>query len=449
MILDRSVPPSPGAITQIAFPPYTTTALSNGIPVYLVENHGQPLVSISLYIRGGSSLDTAATQGLASLTAELLTKGTAKRTATQIAEEIDFVGGSLGVSASWDSTTISTSVLSRYIDRAIDLLSDVALNPAFSPEEVDRIRIQRIASIKAAKSDAGYLADVVFSRSVYGTHPYGFEAAGQEVTIALLQSESLKNFYSKIAAPNNAFFIVAGDVIEADIVKKLSDAFGAWAGEALPPEPLAAPAPNPKTKVVLVEKPQAVQSALRIGHLGVPRSHKDYVHLYVLNMLLGGYFNSRINQNLRERNGFTYGARSYFDARKQSGAFVVSTEVRTEVTAAATLEIAQELRHICDTPVGPGELETVQNYIIGSFPLSLETPQQIASRVAALVLYGLDTDYYDKFRDAVASTTADDLLRAAGLHLQPEALTIAISGDATSLAPELKSFGEVELVPLW
>ncbi len=449
MIVDRTTAPLPGSITQISFPKFISTQLPNGVPVYLVENHSQPLVSISLYLRSGSSLDSKETQGLASLTSELLTKGTATRSATQIAETIDFVGGSLGASSSWDSTTISTSVLSRYIDIAIDLLSDVVLHPVFAPEEVDRIKTQRLAGIRQAKSDPGYLADVIFSKDIYGAHPYGFEAAGAEASISALQSEQLKAFFASICMPANAFFIVAGDVSESQIVQKLGDAFSGWSNTVLASSSRPAIEPNPKTKVILVEKPQAVQSALRVGHLGITRSSPDYVHCYVLNMLLGGFFNSRINQNLRERNGFTYGARSFFDARKQSGSFIVSTEVRTEVTAAATLEIVNELRSIRSVPVGPGELETVQRYIIGSFPISIETPQQVAARVASLTLYGLAPDYFDRFRDAVAATTTDDLLKAAGLHIQPDALTIAISGDAKALEPELRSFGDVEIVPIW
>lgn len=447
-LLDRTTPPLPGPITEIKFPTFITTKLSNGIPVYLVENHEQPLVSISLYLGGGSSSDSEGTQGLASMMSEMLNKGTTKRTATEIAETIDFVGGSLGASASWDTTLISTSVLSRYIDIAIDLQSDIVLNPAFADSELSRIRTQRLANIMQAKSDPGYLADVVFSKAVYGNHPYGFEAAGTESSVTGMQADSLRNFYSSLISAPGAFFIVAGDVTEKEIVEKLSTAFGSLVstgGIAVPTPFPAPPEQRPETRVVLIEKAQAVQSAIRVGHLGITRSHPDYVPLYVLNMLLGGYFNSRINQNLRERNGFTYGARSYFDARKQSGSFVVSTEVRTEVTAAAVLEIKNEIAAITEKPVEPAELQMVKQYIIGSFPLSIETPQQVANRIASLVLYDLGMDYYDRFRDDVAKVTADDLLRAAKQHLHPDSLVIGVSGDAKVLEPELRAFGPVKV----
>ncbi len=448
-VFDRTQPPKPGSIAQIGFPKFITTALPSGTPIYLVENHGQPLVSISIYFQGGSSSDTISTQGLASLSAELLTKGTANRTATEIAEQIDFVGGSLGASASWDSTTISTAVLSRYLTTAIELLADVALNPLFAQEEVDRIRTQRLASIKHAKSDAGYLADVQVSKSIYQSHPYSHEAAGTESTIASFQSEALQTHYARINSPSNAFFVVAGDVTESEIVRLLSNAFSSWKGIAKAPLTNEMPTLPSKPQVKLIGRPQSVQSALRVGHLAITRSHPDYVQCYVLNMLLGGYFNSRINQNLREKNGFTYGARSYFDARKQTGAFIASTEVRTEVTAAAIREIIVEIDRIRTEAVSPEELSMVKQYIIGSFPLSIETPQQIASRVAAIVLYGLGNGYYDTFRDTVAATTSDDLLRAAQEHLHPKVLSIAVSGDAKALESELGIFGDLEVVPIW
>ncbi|MBS1903860.1 MAG: insulinase family protein [Bacteroidetes bacterium] len=446
--IDRTTPPAPGPITEIRFPSFVSTTLSNGIPVYLVENHEQPLVSVTLYLGGGSSRDTAATQGLASMAAEMLNKGTATRSATEIAETIDFVGGSLGASASWDASVVSTSVLSRYLDTAIGLQSDIVANPVFADEELSRIKTQRIANIMQAKSDPGYLADVVFSKGVYGDHPYGFEAAGTEASVSAMQSASLREFYATLRALPGAFFIVAGDVTEAQIVEKLSAAFGsALRGQSAvgASAVTSIPALNQGPRITLVEKKQAVQSAIRVGHLGIARNHPDYVPLYVLNMLLGGYFNSRINQNLRERNGFTYGARSYFDARKQTGAFVVSTEVRTDVTAAAVLEIRNEIEAIVTKPVEPHELQMVQQYIIGSFPLSIETPQQVANRIASLVLYDLGADYYDRFRDQVAAVTADDLLRAAKAHLHPDALVIGVSGDANALETELRAFGEVDV----
>lgn len=443
--LDRTKPPQAGPITQIAFPKYITTKTSSGTPLYLVENHEQPLVSVSLYLRSGSVLDIPGKEGVASLAAELLTKGTLSRSATRIAEEIDFVGGSLGASASSDSTTISTSVLTRYLPTALDLLADVTLNPAYANEELDRAKLQRIAGIMQAKSDPGYLSETMFSKKVFDTHPYGLESGGTENSIPKLDASALKKYYFSISSPGDAFFIVAGDVSESEILRMLGERFGLWNNFSVTTPAFAMPSDLKTRSVLLVEKPQAVQSAIRVGHLGIARNHHDYIACYVLNMLLGGYFNSRINLNLREKHGFTYGARSFFDARKQTGAFAVSTEVRTDVTARAVEEIINELVLIRKEPVSADELTMVKNYIIGSFPLSIETPQQVASRIATLALYGLSPDYYDRFRDTVAALSSEDLLHTAETYLRPDSVTISASGDAKALEKDMKAFGAVEM----
>ncbi len=443
--LDRTKPPEPGPITLIGFPKFITTQTPGGTPLYLVENHEQPLVSLTLYIRDGSAYDTPATQGLSAMTAELLTKGTASRTATEIAEEIDFVGGSLGASSSWDSSTISTAVLTRYLPTALDLFSDVVLNPAFAGAELDRAKLQRIASITQAKSDPGYLSETIFSRIIFESHPYALEAGGTEETIPTFTPDALRSHYSGISSPGNSFFIAAGDVSESDLLGMIGHRFGSWKNIPVHSKDTAAPLLQKKNRVALVEKAQAVQSAIRVGHIGIARNHPDYVACYVLNTLLGGYFNSRINLNLREKHGFTYGARSFFDTRKQTGAFAVSTEVRTEVTARAVEEIINELNLIRKEPVSPDELSMVKNYIIGSFPLSIETPQQVASRIATLALYGLDANYYDTFRDTVAALSREDLLRMAETYIHPDSVTIAASGDTKVLANDMKAFGDVEI----
>jgi zinc protease len=445
-MIDRSKPPQPGPITQIAFPKFITTKTEGGTPLYLIENHEQPLVSVTLYLRNGSASDTPGTEGLAAMSAELLTKGTATRTATQIAEEIDFVGGSLGASASWDSCTISTSVLTRYLPTALDLLADVTLNPAFAGEELDRAKLQRIASIKQAKSDPSYLSEAIFSKRVFEPHPYSLEANGTEESVPKMTSEKLRGHYSEISSASNSFFVVAGDVSEAEILAMLAERFSDWKKNRVVIDSSTLPALHQKRSVLVVEKAQAVQSAIRVGHIGIARDHKDYTACYVLNMLLGGYFNSRINLNLREKHGFTYGARSFFDTRKQTGAFAVSTEVRTEVTARAVEEIINELTLIRKEPVSADELSMVKNYIIGSFPLSIETPQQVAGRVATLALYGLERDYYDKFRDAVAALSAEDLLRTAQTYIHPDSVTISASGDSKALEGDMKAFGDIEIL---
>jgi zinc protease len=444
-VLDRTRPPKPGKLPEVSFPPFIERELSNGLKVYIVENHEQPIVSVSMYVLGGSSQDPAERQGLASISGEMLTKGTARRTALQIADEIDFVGGSLNSGSSWDANTVSVTVLTKFLPVGLDLLSDVILNPTFPQEELDRVKLQRLASIKQAKADAGYLADTAFSKLVFGDHAYGQQAGGTEESVEALTVDDVRAFHASQFGANNSFMIAAGDVNVEAFLSTLNDLIGKW-GKVSASERVLPPLPKiDASRVALVSKPSAVQSAIRIGHLGIERNHPDFITLYVMNMLLGGYFNSRINLNLREKNGYTYGARSFFDARVQTGPFAVSTEVSTAVTAAAVREIISELKLLTVDGISDEELSMVKNYVIGSFPLQIETPQQVASRVAMIVLYGLEKNYYDSFRDKVARLTREDILIAARKYLHPDKLLIVASGDIDSLHNAMAEIAPLEI----
>jgi predicted Zn-dependent peptidase len=259
-----------------------------------------------------------------------------------------------------------------------------------------------------------------------------------------MTADDLRQHHKNVFRENEIFFIVAGDVTPKEISAALDTRFNTWDTGDLGVPASHQPSEQGKVRVALVEKPQAVQSALRVGHRGIERAHPNYAHCYGMNMILGGYFNSRINQNLRERNGFTYGARSYFDARKQTGAFLVSTEVRTEVTVQTVREILIEVERMRSEFVTQDELTTMKNYIIGSFPMTIETPQQVGSRLAILPLYGFSADYYDRFRDQIASLTVEDIRQAAEKYLAPEQMTIVASGDTKVLGEQMSEFATVE-----
>lgn len=442
--LDRTIPPIAAAPSKAAFPPFVHECLMSGAPVFIVENHLQPLVSVALYTRQGSFTDVAGKEGRASLAMDMMTKGTQTRTAPQIAETIDALGGSLGSNAGYDAATVSLSVLSKFLPEALDLMADVVYNPTFVEEEFARMKLQRLASIAHGKSDPNYLADTLFGKLAYSPHPYAFESIGTEHSLETITTADLVEHHRKIFRADDIFFIVAGDVTPKEISSELDSRFSSWSSDtsALSAPPM--PQKQEQVRVALVEKPLAVQSALRAGHLGIHRAHEDYVKCYGMNMILGGYFNSRINQNLRERNGFTYGARSYFDARKQTGSFVVSTEIRTEVTPQTVREILVEMERMRLDFVSHDELVTMKNFIIGSFPMTIETPQQVGSRLAALPLYGLSSGYYDRFRDWVAELTVEDIRSAARAYLAPERITIVASGNTQSLAEQLGAFATIE-----
>lgn len=443
--LDRSKAPEPGPLAKIAFPQFVERKLASGLSVYIVENHEQPIVSMSLYMKAGSDHDPRKREGLAAVVADLLTKGTERRTATQIAEEIDFVGGSLYAGVSWDALTVGATALSKYLDVAVDLLADVVQHSTFPQEELERVRLQRLAGLRHAKADAGFLADLVFTKLIFPGHQYGQQASGTEETLAKTTRDDILTFASNYLRPDTAFLVMAGDVLPEPFMALLEEKLGGWSGTSAVGLATDTPALQAGVQVGLIDKEGAVQSAIRVGHVGIARNSDDFIALSAVNMLLGGYFNSRINLNLREKHGFTYGARSSIDARLMPGPFVVSTEVRTDVTVRAIEEIVSEITKLAVEPVSEEELRMVKNYMIGNFPLQIETPQQIANRIAMIVLYGLDTDYYQTYRDKLAALTAQDLYRVAKAYLHPADLVIVASGAVQALAGGMGEFGEVNI----
>ena len=443
--LDRTKAPEPGPLPKIAFPKFEERKLGNGLSVYIVENHEQPILSMSMYIRAGSDHDPQNREGLSAMVADMLTKGTKRRTATQIAEEIDFVGGSLYAGVSWDALTIGATSLSKYLDVAVDLLADVVQNSKFPEEELERVRLQRLAGLRHAKADAGFLADLVFTKLTFPGHEYGQQASGTEDSLAKTTRDDILKFAHSNITPSNAFLVVAGDVTPESFMALLEQKFGNWSGSSAPALFFKTPQLQAGVQVGMIDKEGAVQSAIRVGHVGIARNSSDFIALSAVNMLLGGYFNSRINLNLREKNGYTYGARSSVDARLMPGPFLVSTEVRTEVTVRAIEEIVSEIKKLSVERVSEEELRMVKNYMIGNFPLQIETPQQVASRIAMIILYGLDLDYYHTYRDKLAALMSDDLYNVAKAYLHPDDLIIVASGSVEALSSGMGEFGEIQI----
>ena len=443
--LDRSRAPEAGPLPKVAFPPFEERRLSNGLSVYIVEDHEQPIVSLGLYFRAGSVHDPMHLDGLAATVADMFTKGTKKRSATQIAEDIDFLGATLMAATSWDSLTVGLNVLSKFLDQSLEILADVLQNSTYPAEELERVRVQRLAGLRQAKADAGFLADLVFSKLIFPNHPYGSQAIGSTKSIERIQRDDLVYFVQRYLGPENAFLVAAGDVEPSRFMAQLEEHIGGWSGAARNSESISIPAVSSGRHVGLVRKEGAVQSAIRVGNVGIPRNSGDYIPVTAMNTLLGGYFNSRINLNLREVHGYTYGARSYFDSRMLPGPYAVSTEVRTEVTVRAIEEILSELTRISADFVTEDELRMVKNYMIGNFPLQLETPQQIASRIAMIALYGLDKNYYDSYRDTLAALTVEDLYRVAVEYINPNDLVIVASGNVQAIESGMAEVGAVQI----
>lgn len=438
--------PEPKPAKKVSFPSYVARNLPNGLRVLVIEHHEQPIVSLRFLVKSGSAED-GDLPGLANLTGELLTKGTKTRSALRIAEEIDFVGGQLVSGSDWDATYASVSVLTKHIDVGLRILSDVTLNPVFAEEEIERARQQRLSALLHRKDDAGFLAESRLMAAIFGNHPYGRPNIGTEQSVKALKRDDFVRFHQTYFVPSNAILAVVGDVTaDESLWSRIEQFFGSWSGVPLSARPTPTFADLEKTTVYVVDKPGAVQSAIRIGHVGIERKSPDFVPVVVLNTLLGGYFNARMNMNLREEKGYTYGAGTNFDARQYPGPFVASADVRNTVTDSAITEILFELERIRKEPVSEEELDMVRKFIVGSFPLQIETPNQIASKVIDLELYGLPRDFYDTFNERVQAMTADDLLHAAQKYLHPDRIAIVVSGNSREVASKLQKFGPVEVV---
>lgn len=441
--IDRTRPPKPASPKSVSFPRYFRKRLANGFKYFVVENHELPIVSIGFVVKSGSAYDSNMA-GLASLTAELLTKGTKRRNAEEIAEEIDYVGGSLNTSANWDSSQIFISVLKKHINTGIDILQDIVLNPTFPQKEVDREKQLRISEIKQMNADPAYLTDKCFYKVVFGEHPYGQSAFGTEQSVISMVREDFVKFHRLHYVPDNSFMIFAGDITSAEAEKIVGKFFSNWKGSGQPVGQIPTPSfIHHTSKIFIVDKPDAVQSTIKLGHLGIARNNVDFIKVSAMNTLLGGYFSSRINANIREVHGYSYGARSAFEGRRSGGVFYISADVRNEVTAAAIREILNELKRLRETLPSKDELKMVKNYLLGLFPIQLETPQQVASRIITMELYGLSPNYYRKYKESISKITSKDIQKMARKYIEPDKLSIVITGSKSQIYSSLNDFGPI------
>lgn len=450
MQLDRSKPPKPKQPKDVVFPDYFDITLSNGINLLVIENNKVPAVSVRLVLKNAGAYYDSNEYGIASITAELLTKGTKERTATQIAEEVDFYGANLSSGSDWDGSYVSLSVLKKYLNNVTDVLADVVLNPVFSDEEIKRVKEQRIASIQQGKDDPFTLSDRLFNKVVFENSPYANPLEGTEESVQRLTREQIVSFYIQHYCPSNLILAFVGAVSPEEALEIVNKKFGAWERECIKNETLYT-VNNAKEKtfkqenVYIADKPDAVQSNLRIGNVGIARNNPDYIAVIVMNTILGGFFGSRINLNLREKHGYTYGARSSFNARIFPGDFSVDTDVRNEVTDSSVTLIIDELKRIISQEVTDEEIQTVKNYLTGVFPLQLETANAIASRVLNLKLYGLPKNYYNTYISNIQKLTKQDILNAARKYINPDHMYIVLSGNSKMIKDKMKRFGEVRI----
>jgi zinc protease len=448
----RKTPPPIGPAPSLKLPAIQKHKLSNGLGVWIIEQHEVPLAQINLIVRSGSAADPIGKYGVGSLTAAMLDEGAGTRSSLDLADAIEFLGANLSTTSTFDSSAIRMSVPVARLAEALPLMADVALRPTFPATDLDRLRKERLTGLLQARDNVGALIQLAFPRVVFGpTHRYGTSANGVPATIETLTVDDLKTFYRAHFRPDNATVLVVGDLTPASALPMLEKAFGGWKSEgmaALVPEVPTAPQLG-KRQIYLVDKPEAAQSQIRIGWVGVSRSTPDYAVLEVLNTVLGGSFTSRLNQNLREKNGYAYGASSAFDMRLSAGPFLAAAGVQTDKTADALREFFNELNGIL-TPVPAEELTKAKNYVALGFPSEFETTGDLARKLEELVIYGLPDTTFNSFVTNVTAVTAADLQRAAARYIQPEKMAVVVVGDRKVIEAPIRALnlGPMTIVPI-
>ena len=437
----RAKTPEAGKASKLVLPVPTHFQLPNGLQVYLLERHALPVMAANLVVLAGSEANPGDRPGLAAFTADMLDEGTATRPALQLSEDADRIGAELATTSTSDYSAVTVRGLKRNADGALELLADVALHPAFSPAEIERTRKQRLTALLQQKDNPNQLAGRTFARIVYGSgHPYGFTELGTEEATQATTREDLAGFWKKGYAPGNSALVVAGDLTPAELRGLAMKYFGDWKGEAKRGAPPAAPESGAR-RIVIVDKPGAPQTALRVGQVGVARSHPDYIPLQVMATELGGLFSSRINLNLREAHGYTYGAFAFFQYRRGPGPFLAGSSVRADVTAPAVHEIFNELEKMRSSQMTAAELATAKDYLVRSMPGDFETSPNAAAAVRNLFVYHLPLDYYNTLPEKISSVSAADALRVAKQHLAPEKMVVVAVGDRAKIQPELEKLG--------
>ena len=432
--------PRPLAAREVKFPPYQIRTLANGLQVIAVAHHEQPAVSLRLIIRAGGAQDPADKSGVATLVAALLDQGTATKDAEQIATAIDSIGGLIGTGAGSDLSFINAIVMKDSFAFGLDMVSDLARNPKFSPEELERQRQQILSGLKVGYEDPDYIAGMVFDRLVYGFHPYGRPDSGTPESISSITRDDLVAFHKAWFGANNAILAIVGDVSHEEAFAGAERAFGKWGkSESVAPKPVDPPPPT--RRVVVIDRPGAVQTEIRVGNVGLPRRHKDYLALDLAINILGGEGGNRLHRVLRSDRGLTYGASADVNALKDSGNIVADTDTRSEVTGEALRLIVDEFSRLQRQRVQEAELADAQAYLTGSFPLTIETPSAIALQVLNAVFYGLDLNDLQTYRERVNAITPDDIQRVAREYLRPDRLSIVLVGDASVFAKQLAGVG--------
>ena len=447
MTVDRSKLPIPGADRPFHFPRIIKRSLANGLELRAVRHRSVPVVSVVLLIPGGSSVDPSDCFGLVSLTAGLLDEGSKGQSALEIADRVARIGGDLDVEVGMDAVAVGLTTLDRFFDTGLELVHEIVTQPNLANDDFNRIRNLRLERLRQMKDHAGALAERAFARVLYGSHPYGHLSLGSEPALTSMTVDAARALHAAMFTPAGATLVVVGDRAEEELLDRAAAMFDSWRAVASPMSidraaALIPPPAMPETGLAVISRPDAAQSELRIGHVCAPRSTPDYPKLLILNTILGGEFVSRLNLNLRESKGYTYGVRTGFNLRRGLGPFVMHTSVGTDVTGAAIHEALAEIRAIADSrPATETEVQQAFASLSKGYPRGFETAAQVARSVAQLALHGLPDTYFEEFVPRLAQLTANDVSDAARRYLSPAKMTTVIVGDLDKIHVSLPGLG--------
>lgn len=441
----RVAPPASGTARDVHFPAIQRSSLANGLELNVVETHALPVVYVRLVIKSGDATDPANRPGMAHFVARMMQEGTARRSSARLAEDVEFLGADLSIGSDEENVYLEMRALADQLPAALEILSDVALNPAFLDTELRKFKRRELDRLTMQLDDPNFLAQREFYKAAYGDHPYAHVDTTPEAVNALTRQDLVRWHHTNFV-PNNAFFVVVGDVAQAAVTTAVTSAFNRWRQGQVVEGTYAAPPAITARRIILVDRPESVQSVVTIGNLAIRRDSPDYIKLVVANQVLGGSAASRLFMDLRERRSLTYGAYSGVGERVDIAPFRASASVRNEVTEQAVSAFMEHLHRIVTEAAPQAEVADAQRYLSDSFPLRIDTAGKIADMVADLRVYGLPDDYWDSYRTQIRAVTPAEALTAAQSYIRPDASLMVVVGRATAVLEPLRHYGPVTVV---
>lgn len=433
---------------KVQLPPSSRHVLENGLTVILVEYRKVPVVHFRIVVRGGSAEDPAGAEGTASIATSLMREGTTSRTSVQIAQQIDFIGGSLSVSAGQDYCAARCEVLKKDLETGLDLLADVVLRPTFPQEELERERKQRLANLNGVKEDPSSIASIAFTKEVYGDHPYGKQTFGTAASLGAMSRTQLVQFHERMFVAQNASLSIVGDFNSDEMLEKIRTVFGGWKGGTRNNATLSFPEKRTGRSVLLVDKPDVTQTQIRCGNVGIDIRNPDFFPLSVANAVFGSGFTSRLMEELRVKRSLTYGASSGFPASLYGGSYNISTFTKNSTITETMDVIVEELRKYRATGASAEECQKAQNYVAGSFARALQTPEALALRMTDIEFYGFPANHLETYIERLKSVTTEDVRRVAQQYFLLDDLVIVMVTPAQQTQDRVGQYGAVRVTSL-